>query len=105
MRQLSLHLVGQLILANVFEGYNSVLFFTGDIVISATPMGSVTVGETETIVLECMLEGADVEDGIVYSWEKEGDDTLPSNAEANGGMLHTCMSIYNYYTVTYHSST
>ena len=74
--------------ANLSRSFNISCFHncdcTGGILIEATPMGVVTVGEVESVDLLCTLEGSDAQDNIEYLWERVGD-SLPSSAQVVGG--------------------
>lgn len=57
---------------------------TGLIEIEAIPQARVSLGQVESIVLQCTLQGSAAEDNIDYQWSRQGG-SLPSNLEINGG--------------------
>ena len=58
--------------------------FTGAIVITASPEGTITTGQGQIVSLQCMLEGATSGDNIQYQWRKDGA-SVPSGVQTNGG--------------------
>ena len=66
----------------------------GAIEIQATPPDVVTVGEVESVVLECTLQGAETGDGIDYVWTGEGN-SLPNNAQTSGSKILFIVHLYN----------
>ena len=56
--------------------------------IEASPAGVVVVGQVESIVLQCTLEGAEQADDVEYQWTREGG-SLPSNTVITDGTVYT----------------
>ena len=81
--------------------YTSLCVYVGAIEIQATPAGVITIGEVESIVLTCTLEGAGADDGIEYVWTR-AQNTQPSSAQTNGSEMFSCNCFHidycNYYS-------
>lgn len=58
--------------------------YVGPIEIEANPQATVTLGEVQSVRLQCTLQGSTVDDNINYQWSREGG-SLPSNTQTNGG--------------------
>ena len=52
--------------------------------ITASPEGTITTGQDQSVSLQCMLEGATPGGNIQYQWSKDGA-SVPSGVLTNGG--------------------
>ena len=61
-----------------------VFCIAGAIVIMASPEGTITTGQGQSITLQCSLQGSQAGDNIQYQWTKDSTD-IPSGVQTNGG--------------------